>query len=88
MAGAERDALVNELRVATGIAGRSRRLGEPAERARKAVSARLHDAIVRIEELHPELGRHLRESVVTGRSCRYQPGVATHWVVRQNESGG
>jgi hypothetical protein len=86
-AGAERDALVDELRGATGLAGRSRRLGDPAERARKAVSARLHDAIVRIEQLHPGLGRHLRESVVTGRSCRYQPEVETRWVVRQNESG-
>jgi len=86
-AGAERDALVKELQLATGLAGRRRRLGDPAERARKAVSARLHEAIVRIEQQHPELGRHLRESVATGRSCRYQPQTATHWVVRQNESG-
>jgi hypothetical protein len=84
---AERDALINELQVTTGLAGRSRRLGDPAERARKAVSARTHDALVRIEQQHPELGRHLQESVTTGRSCRYQPDVAVRWVVRQNESG-
>jgi hypothetical protein len=85
---AERDALINELRVTAGLAGRSRRLGDPAERARKAVSARVHDAIGRIEHQHPELGRHLRESVVTGRSCRYQPDATVHWIVRQNDSGG
>jgi energy-coupling factor transporter ATP-binding protein EcfA2 len=86
-AAAERDALVHELRVATGLAGRSRRLSDPTERARKAVSARLHDAIARIERQHPELGLHLRESVVTGRSCCYQPKAAVHWIVRQNGSG-
>jgi len=85
---AERDALLNELRVSTGLAGRSRRLGDPAERARKAVSARMHDAFVRVEQQHPELGRHLRASVLIGRSCRYQPATAVHWTVRQNESGG
>ena len=70
---AERDALVDELRVTTGLAGRARRLGDPAERARKAVSARLHDAILRIEARHAELGRHLHESVLLGRSCQYRP---------------
>jgi hypothetical protein len=84
---AERDALISELQVTTGLAGRSRRLGDPVERARKAVSARVHDAIGRVEQQHPELGRHLRESIVMGRSCRYQPDIAVHWVVRQNESG-
>jgi hypothetical protein len=84
---AERDALVAELSRATGLGSRSRRLGDPAERARKAVSARIHDAITRLEQQHAELGVHLRESVVTGRSCRYAPRAAVTWVVRQKESG-
>ena len=62
-------------------------MGDPAERARKAVSARVRDAIARIEQQHAELGRHLRDGIVTGRSCCYQPDVAVQWVVRQSESG-
>jgi len=85
---AERDALLRELQVTSGLAGRSRRLGDPAERARKAVQARVHDSILRIEQQHAGLGRHLRDSVVTGRSCSYRPrDSAVRWDVRQNESG-
>jgi len=70
----ERDALINELHVSTGLAGRSRRLGDPAERARKAVSARMHDC--HRPDRAPATPRSAAtfvRSVVMGRSCRYQP---------------
>jgi tetratricopeptide (TPR) repeat protein len=70
---AERDALIDELARATGLLGRPRRLGDPGERARKAVSARIRDAINRVEAVHSRLGAHLRASVVTGSQCSYQP---------------
>jgi hypothetical protein len=63
---AERDALIGELAHATGLGGRPRRLGDVTERARSTVTARIRDAIGRIERVHPELGRHLRASIVTG----------------------
>ncbi|WP_393916238.1 ATP-binding protein [Halostreptopolyspora alba] len=69
----EREALLAELRGATGLAGRSRRLGEAAERARKTVSARIRDTLRRLDERHPELAEHLRASVSIGVTCRYQP---------------
>lgn len=70
----EREALLHELRRATRPGGGELRLGTTAaERARKAVSARLRDAIRRIEEVLPELGAHLDRSVRTGTSCRYVP---------------
>jgi hypothetical protein len=43
------------------------------------VSARVRDAVRRIEERHPSLGAHLAASVVTGSSCRYQPSVPIVW---------
>ena len=50
----EYDTLVDQLARAVGLGGRRRTAGpEPIERLRKAVSARLHDAIRRIEEVHP-----------------------------------
>ena len=44
-----------------------------AERARKAVTARIRDAIRRIAEVMPDLGAHLDRSVRTGNTCRYDP---------------
>ncbi len=80
----EREAILGELRRATGLGGRQRHLGDGAERARKAVTARVRDAIARIETKDPLLGAHLREAVRTGRFCRYAPAEPVVWRVRQN----
>ncbi|MFC0111188.1 ATP-binding protein [Kibdelosporangium aridum] len=75
----EREALLDQLRAATGFAGRTRRLGDEAERARKTVTARIRDTLRKLDARHPELARHLRESVVTGASCAYQPKQQLRW---------
>ena len=70
----EREWIVAELRRSTRPGGASRTLGATtAERARKAVSARIRDAIRRIAEIMPDLGAHLDRSVRTGTTCRYDP---------------
>ncbi|NJP32076.1 ATP-binding protein [Micromonospora thermarum] len=76
---AERAALLDELRAAAGLAGRTRRLGDQAERARKAVTARIRDTLRRLDDRHPALAAHLRETVSTGGSCRYLPPDPPHW---------
>jgi len=76
---AEREALLVELAAATGLGARARRLGDPGERARKAVSARIRDSLKRIHEVHPELADHLNASVSTGLSCSYRPEPARSW---------
>jgi len=76
---AERDALLRELSAAAGPSGRPRLLGDQAERARKAVTARIRDIIARIEPVHPALASHLRESVTTGTRCCYSPPVPVSW---------
>ena len=81
---AERDALIDELARATGLGGRRRRLGDTTERARTTVTARIRDAIRRIERAHPELGAHLRASVVTGTRCAYRPAETVRWAVSQS----
>ena len=75
----EREFLLAELGAAFGLGGRSRRLLDPAERARKAVTGRIRDAINHIEAAHPDLGRHLRRSVRTGSFCVYDPPEAGRW---------
>ncbi|WP_328398602.1 AAA family ATPase [Streptomyces sp. NBC_00390] len=59
----ERSALLEELRTAAGLGGRTRRLGDEAERARKTVTARIRDTLRKLDALHPELAAHLREVV-------------------------
>ena len=81
---AERDALIDELTYATGLSGRRRRLGDVTERARTTVTARIRDAIGRIERVHPELGRHLRASIVTGARCSYRPAETVRWNISQS----
>jgi tetratricopeptide (TPR) repeat protein len=78
---AERDALVSGLAAAYGMGGRVRRLADPGERARTAVTARIRDSLKRIDRVHPELGKHLRESITTGRSCAYEPAAPVRWVL-------
>ncbi|GGM74397.1 AAA family ATPase [Dactylosporangium sucinum] len=76
---AERAALLEQLRAAAGLAGRTRRLGDEAERARKTVTARIRDTLRRLDERHPALAAHLRETVSTGSACSYRPPSPPSW---------
>jgi len=70
---------VAQLAAAYGLGGRPRRAGDPAERARQTVAARIKEALARIDAVHPDLGRHLRRSVRTGRVCVYEPDSPIEW---------
>ena len=73
------DALVEHLTAAYGLGGRARRGGDPRERARTAVTARVREAIKRVVEADAELGEHLRRSVQTGTFCTYDPVSELRW---------
>lgn len=79
---AERAALLDELRSATGLHGRARRLGDEGERARKTVTARIRDALRRMDKHHPDLAEHLRAGVTTGITCAYQPAREVRWTLQ------
>ncbi|GAB3845335.1 ATP-binding protein [Dactylosporangium cerinum] len=76
---AERAALLEHLRAAAGLAGRNRRLGDDAERARKTVTARIRDTLRRLDGRHPALAAHLRDTVSTGSTCGYHPAEPLPW---------
>jgi tetratricopeptide (TPR) repeat protein len=76
---AERDTLVQALSAAYGLGRRARRLGDAGERARKAVTARIRDSLARLDQRHPALAQHLRQSIHTGAVCAYQPPEPTSW---------
>ena len=77
----ERQALIGELRRATGLGGRPRRATADAERARVNVTRTLRATIDRITLAAPVAGAHLNASVRTGTLCRYQPapGGPARW---------
>ena len=77
----ELDQLVDSLAGATGLRGRARGLGSPAERARSAVTWRIRSAIKKVAAVHPRLGRHLDNAVRTGHFCLYQPESAIDWLL-------
>jgi predicted ATPase len=76
---AERDALIGELKRATGLGGRPRRSGSPAEKARVNVTRTIRHAITDLATRAPELAAHLDESIVTGVSCCYEPAADIAW---------
>jgi len=75
----ERAQLLRELAAALGLSGRARSQSSDAERARKAVTMRIRDAIGRIDRELPALGSHLRNSVRTGIFCSYRPEQPVEW---------
>jgi hypothetical protein len=72
----EREALLAEVRAATGLSGRVREAGGTAERARVAVRKAVAAAIDKIAEVDAGLGRLLRDCVHTGARCVYDPDPA------------
>jgi AAA ATPase domain len=76
---AERTTLAHELAAAVGLGGRARIGGDPADRARKAVTMRIRAAIRTIGAHDPALARHLTNAVRTGRLCSYEPEEPVHW---------
>ncbi|MHC5109254.1 MAG: tetratricopeptide repeat protein [Planctomycetota bacterium] len=75
----ELEALTDELARTLGLRGRSRNMGDQAERARSAVTWRVRSAIKKIRAAHPRLGQHLANSVKTGVFCVYSPETPVEW---------
>jgi tetratricopeptide (TPR) repeat protein len=76
---AEREALIEELKRATGFGGRPRRSGSPAEKARVNVTRTIRHAIGELASSAPDVAAHLEESIVTGVACCYAPKVDIVW---------
>jgi len=55
------------------------RSAQRIERARVAVTMRIHNALGRIGKEHHALGRHLSHAVKTGVACTYEPETPVKW---------
>jgi hypothetical protein len=69
----EAEVIADQLNAALGLGNRSRRTGSAVQRARVNVQRRIADALGRIEEAAPALGRTLAATVRTGSFCVYRP---------------
>jgi tetratricopeptide (TPR) repeat protein len=77
--------LTTALRSSVGLGGRARTFPNNNERARTAVRKALVRAVAAIEAVEPDLGLHLRTSLVTGITCCYSP--APGWNVTADARG-
>lgn len=77
----ERSVLARELSASLGLGGRPRIAGDPADRARKAITMRIRAAIRAIESQDPALARHLTNAIRTGRLCSYEPETPVDWKI-------
>ena len=75
----EHDALVQQLSAGVGLGGRRRKLGDRAERARKAVTGRVRASLRKIAEAHPALAQHLQDRVSTGLFLSYRGDPDVRW---------
>jgi hypothetical protein len=69
----EREWLLHELAVATGLGGRAKTFVTNEERARVAVGKAIRRAIGHIGRSCPAIAEHLQQCVQTGRYCVYAP---------------
>jgi hypothetical protein len=61
------------------ISGQVRKMDDPVERLRKAVSAAIADAKRRIHEEHEPLWKHLQNFLHSGVYCSYRPDREIDW---------
>lgn len=75
----EMDFLATELVAGYGYRAHGRTAGETTEKARKAVTNRIREALAKLKDTHPALWEHLCRSLKTGTFCSYRPTPAMRW---------
>ena len=76
----EYEKLINHLSSSLGLAGKTRKIDSSVEKARSAVTWRLRNAIKKINNDNPLLGKHLSNSIKTGIFCSYSPENEISWI--------
>jgi len=76
----EEEFILKELNKATGLGGKTRSFNTDDEKARKTITARIRNSIKRIKSIHPALGSHLEQSILTGHYCSYMSNDTHKWL--------
>ena len=77
----ERRWLESELRAATGLGGRPRKVASDEEKARVNITNLVRLAIQKIDAQDPALAIFLGNTINTGLSCSYTPDRPIAWAV-------
>ena len=77
----EYDEIVDHLSISLGIGKRVRKVNDPLEKARSAVTWRIRTAIQKINKENTSLGKHLSQAVKTGLFCSYNPERPVRWLL-------
>ena len=73
--------LVDHLTTSLGMGGKARKVNDPMDKMRSAVTWRIRNAIQKIEKSHPALGKHLNHAIKTGLFCSYNPEKPVRWII-------
>jgi hypothetical protein len=73
--------LVDHLSTSLGMGGKTRKVNDPMDKMRSAVTWRIRNAIQKIEKSHPALGKHFAHSIKTGLFCSYRPEKPVKWLL-------
>nr|WP_299067780.1 hypothetical protein [uncultured Allomuricauda sp.] len=77
----EYEDLMDHLSKVTGMAGKTRKVGSSLEKARSAVTWRIRNSIKKVENVHPQLAKHLSNTIKTGTFCCYTPDTVHEWII-------
>ncbi len=77
----EYDQILDHLSSTLGLKGMSRKAATSADRARSAVTLRIRDSIKKMNANHPQLSKHLENSIKTGIYCSYSPEHYVDWEI-------
>jgi len=78
----EYDQIIDHLSATLGLKGKSRKASTSTDRARAAVTLRIRDSIKKMKAVHPQLARHLDNSIKTGIFCSYTPENPVKWEIK------
>jgi hypothetical protein len=73
--------ITSELAAAYRVSQHASKSSSAVEKARKAVTARIHTVLGKIQQPHPALWQHLCSTLKTGTFCTYNPEQPTTWQV-------
>jgi TolB-like protein len=76
----EYDDIVNHLTSSLGLKGKVRKVNDPLDKTRSAVTWRIRNAIQKIEKVHPMLAKHLSTAIKTGIFNSYSPERPVKWI--------
>jgi hypothetical protein len=76
----ERDEIARHLKALTNHRGRTRKISDLSEKQRTRVAKAIGRALQQIAERHGPLHVHLKDTIQTGSTCRYNPAAVIDWM--------